>query len=525
MGILLVLSLFLLALLGDAQTAVTMNRYDRRSLGWDTHERVLNARNVSPSSFGKLYSYYVHGAVYAQPLYVRGVLIPHRGTHNVVYVVTMNDKAYAFDAKKNGPPLWMRDFSDETAGVTPVPITDITKNNDLNLVGNVGIESTPVLDLKTQSMFLVVRTKENGKYFQRLRKLDLRTGGDQIPPKVIEASVPGLARDAVNGFVRFDPKAGNQRSALAISGGNVIIAWASHEDLQPYHGWIMAYDTGTLQQTGVLCITPDGAAGGIWQSGRAPVVDNNGEFYFEVGNGSWDGKRNFGDSVIKVKLDHLGLHVEDFYTPHNYAQQNETDADLGSTGPLLIPDSNLLICGNKQGEIFVLDKNHLGGLSQKDTGVRQALDLRGGRVMAGPSFWNGPNGPALFIWNESTTVEEFRLERSTGSLSRFAKGQILSHGSPGGALTISSDGATAGTGVLWATVGKDRSADHGNAPGVLRAFNVETLEELWNSEADRERDYLGTLVKFVPPLVINGRVYVPNYDNAVNVYGLLASGK
>ena len=501
-----------------------MNRYDRYSLGSDTHERVLNTRNVNPSSLGKLYSYYVDGSVYAQPLYVPAVSVPHRGTHDVLYVVTMNDKAYAFDAGKSGPPLWMRDFSNETSGVTPVPIADITKNNDLNIVGNVGIESTPVIDLKTQSMFLVARTKERGRYFQRLHKLDLHSGGDQVQPQIIEASAHGVARDAIDGVVRFDPKAGNQRSALAISGGNVIIAWASHEDLRPYHGWIMTYDTKTLKQTGVLCITPDGADGGVWQSGRAPAVDNNGDFYFEVGNGSWDGKRNFGNSVIKVKLDHRGLHVEDFYTPHDYAHQNETDADLGSTGPMLIPDSDLLLCGNKQGEVFVLDKNHLGRLSQDDSGVRQSLNLRGGRVLAGPSFWNGQNGPTLFIWNESATAEAFRLDRSNGSLTQVAKGKIASHGSPGGALTVSSDGTMTDTGVLWATVGKDRSADHGNAPGVLYAFNAYTLEEIWDSEADQKRDFLGTLVKFVPPLVVDGRVYVPNYDNAVNVYGLLVSG-
>ena len=70
-----------------------------------------------------------------------------------------------------------------------------------------------------------------------------------------------------------------------------------------------------------------------------------------------------------------------------------------------------------------------------------------------------------------------------------------------------------------------KSADHGNAPGVLHAFDAETLQELWNSEQSAKRDRLGTLVKFVPPLVADGKAYIPNYDNAVNVYGLLKSAE
>src|SRR5207248_4931569 len=135
-----------------------------------------------------------------------------------------------------GPPLWVRDFTDEKAGITPVPITDITKDNNLNIVGNVGIESTPVIDSATDSIYLVARTKENGRYVQRLHRLDVRDGSDRVPAATIEASVRGSARDAIDGLVHFDPKAGNQRAALVLVNGMVVIAWASHEDIQPYHG-------------------------------------------------------------------------------------------------------------------------------------------------------------------------------------------------------------------------------------------------------------------------------------------------
>jgi outer membrane protein assembly factor BamB len=433
----------------------------------------------------------------------------------------MNDKVYAFDAERDSAPLWLRDFTDERAGVTPVPVSDITNSNDLNVVGNAGIEGTPVIDLAAQAMYLVARTKENGRYVQRLHKVDLGTGDDQLPAAVIEARVKGTAKDAREGFITFDPKGGNQRTALALANGSVVIAWASHEDIRPYHGWIMSYDATSLKQEGALCVTANSEDGGIWQSGRGPAVDASGALYFEVGNGGWDGKQDFGNSVIKVRAEGSRLWVDDFYTPHDYAQQNAKDADLGSSGPMLFPEKGVLLCGNKQGELFVLDPTHLGGLTEDDHGRKQAVSLKSGRLLAGPAYWDGPAGPELFVWNEAGVLEMLRFGGPLLDETVAAKGRVASHGSPGGALTVSSDGKKGGTGIVWATVGTSKSADHGNADGTVHAFNAETLEELWSSEGDAKRDRMGTLVKFVPPVVVGGRVYVVSYDNAVNVYGLL----
>ena len=156
---------------------VAMNRYDHSATGANTGETVLNTRSVNATGFGKLYSYYVDGAVYGQPLYVAGL-----SGHNVLYVATMNDKVYAFDARRSGPPLWMRDFTDEMAGITPVPVADITNRNDLNVVGNVGIEGTPMIDSQAGAIYVLARTKENGAYFQRLHKLDLKSGQELLLP-------------------------------------------------------------------------------------------------------------------------------------------------------------------------------------------------------------------------------------------------------------------------------------------------------------------------------------------------------
>jgi hypothetical protein len=504
----------------SAQVRVVTNRYDAATTGANTHERVLTVKNVNSATFGKRYSYYVDGAVYAQPLYLSSVFMG-RDRRNVLYVATMNDKVYAFDADRPGPPLWMRDFTDELAGITPVRVSDITGRNDLNIVGNVGIEGTPVIDVAGASLYVVVRTRALGRYVQRLHDLNIGTGKDQLPAVVIQAEAKSTAKDAVNGILKFDPKAGNQRPALALVKGKIVIAWASHEDIRPYHGWVMAYDAATLKQVAALCLTPDGADGGIWQSGRGPAVDDDGSIFFEVGNGDWDGVRNFGSSLVKLNIGNDGFSVSDYFTPHDYQQLNEHDADLGSTGPMLIPNTNLLLCGNKKGILYLLDKGNLGKMTPEDRGLLQAVEVKGGRDLAGPAYWDGPAGPTIYSWPDADFLKAFRFNGNTLDSSPFAKGSVGSRGSPGGAITISSDEKKPGTGIVWAALTNGKSADHGNAAGVLRAYDAESLKELWNSEEMPNRDRLGTLVKFVPPLVVGGRVYAPNYDNAVIVYGPL----
>ncbi|MEP6917080.1 MAG: pyrrolo-quinoline quinone, partial [Acidobacteriota bacterium] len=486
-----------------------------------TTETTLTTAAVTGATFGKLYGYYVDGAVHAQPLYVGSARVGGSGVHNVLFVATMSDKVYAFDADQAGPPLWLRDLTDERAGVTPVPIVDITGRNDLNVVGTVGIEGTPVIDPAARSIYLVARTKERGRYVQRLHALDLGTGRDRTPPVTIDAVVKGTAADAVDGLVHFNPKMGNQRPALALVRGAVIVAWASHEDTRPYHGWVMAYDGATLKQTGVFCVTPDGQEGGIWQSGRGPAVDASGAIYFETGNGTWDGTRNYSMSVVRLRLGPNGLSLEDYWTPHDHQALNLRDADLGSTGPLLIPGTPLLLIGSKPGILYLADSRNLGHMTPTDAGVMQSVPVPGGRHLSGAAYWAGPAGPTFYLWSDADVLKGFRFTGQRLEPTPFAQGTVKSPGSPGGALTVSSNGGTSGSGIVWATLTANRSADHGNAAGVLRAYDAETLAELWNSETNAKRDRLGTLVKFVPPLVIAGKVYVPNYDNGVAVYGLL----
>jgi outer membrane protein assembly factor BamB len=504
-----------------AQHGILSNHYDSFGTGTNTHESALKPANVNSSQFGKLYSYPVDGSIYAQPLYMPNVKMAS-GVRNVLYVATMNDKVYAFDADRAGSPLWSRNLADAAAGAMPVPVADITGDNNLNIVGNVGILGTPVIDPSAHAMYLVSRTREAGAYVQRLYALDIATGENKASPVEIAAEVKSAAKDAVNGVVHFNAKTENQRPALGLAKHNVIIAWASHEDIGPYHGWIMAYDTKHLKQVAVFCVTPNGTEGGIWQSGRGPAIDRDGTIYYETGNGTWDGVHEFGESLVKLRVKRNVFSLVDYYTPGDYAVLNETDADFGSSGPMLIPETNLVLCGDKHGVITVLNKNDLGKGAASTKQLLQAVSVKGGRVMSGPVYWDGPSGPTLYHWGEADFLKGFRFSNGTLDSDFFARGDVGGHGSPGAAIAVSANGKESGSGIVWGMLNIDRAADHGNAQGALYAYDAETLKQLWNSEQNRSRDVLGTLAKFVPPVVAGGKVYAATYDRGVVVYGPLA---
>ena len=518
------LAILMVAWPAHAQVSITTNRYDGARTGANLSETQLTVSNVNVSRFGKLYSYPVDGSVYAQPLYVPGVIIG--GTaRNVLYVATMNDKVYAFDADGASAPLWMRDFTSPPS-VTPVPITDIVAANK-NIVGNVGIQSTPVIDLSTNTIYLLARTKESGAYVQRLHALDIATGASRPgSPVTITGSVPGTAPDSTLGpsgrIVSFNPKMQSQRTALALTNGVVLIAWAAHEDALPYHGWIMGYDAATLAQVGVFCVSPDGYAGGIWQGGRAPTIDAAGNAYFATGNGDWNGTRNFGNSLLKFGVSRSGLALLDYFTPGNYQDLNARDDDLSGSGFTLLPDTNRLLGGGKAGTLYLLDAANLGRMVANDTQIPQRIGVQGGHVMGGAVFWNsGGLGPMVYNWSEDDVLKMYRLSDGRLVLPPYAQGQIASPGHPGGSLTVSANGSASGTGIIWSSMPTNLDGIHGLVPGVVRAFNAETLNEIWNSEQNPSRDRAGTLMKFVPPVVVNGKVYMPSHDNAVSVYGVL----
>jgi hypothetical protein len=530
----IVFSLFTLltasALPASPENVVT-NRYNNSRTGANLSETTLNVNNVNSSSFGALFSLTVSGSVYAQPLYVSGVTIPGKGVHNVLYVCTMEDIVYAFDADSNtganATPLWTLNLTNPPNVVAPT-WKQITGSANGNVNGTVGIMSTPVINVAKGAIFMVARTFEENAFVYRLHSVDIKTGA-LIKSVEISATVPGTGLGSVNGEISFDPKMELQRAGLALANNLVVIAWSSQEDLNPYHGWVMAYSESSLQQAGVFCTTPDGSRGGIWQSGRAPVVDAEGNVYFLVGNSeaTTDDPNfgvDFGESALKFSTTGQQLQLVDWFTPDNGPALDVNDTDVGSSGLTLLPNTNLLVGGGKQGVFYLLNSANLGHEQTGNTQIPQVFTVAPGhKIKGGPVYWDSSKlGRLVYTWDEKSYLVAFHFNGATFATTPVLKGTInASFGSPGAILTLSANQENPSTGIVWASMPINESADSAVVPGILRALNAETLEEIWNSQEVPARDSVGTFGKYVPPLVVNGKVYMATFNNSVVVYGLL----
>jgi hypothetical protein len=400
---------------------------------------------------------------------------------------------------------------------------------------------------------VVSKNYEGNTYSQHLHALDILTGNEVSgSPATISGSVPGTANDGNGSQVSFDPYHHMNRVGLLLMGGNVYIAFASHCDDEPYHGWIFAYAADTLAQKGIFCTTPNGGTsmngsanaglGGIWQSGMGLVGDTD-SFYFAAGNGAFDtGNKGaqLGISAGRMQLTSTGFKVMDWFTPSNAKAMNDQDLDY-TTAPVLLPSPKVILMGGKDGFLEVLDPANLGKFNSGSNSIIQQFTV-GGHSHGGPVYWNGPSGPTIYIWPEKSSLRAFRFtgnKITTTSVSSFT-GETPTH--PGGTLSLSANGSTAGSAVLWATLtstridtssGKMGDAWHYLVPGALYAFDANNLgTPIWMSTTNKARDDLGVLAKFNAPTVANGKVYVaaqvaPPSDSAstaggkIQVYGLL----
>src|SRR6476646_4767825 len=146
----------------SAPVAVWTQHNDNARTGANLNETQLTTSTVTGAQFGKLFSYVLDADVYAQPLVIPNVAITGKGTHNVVYVATMNNSVYALDADdnkgNNGTPLWVVNFNNPASGVIPVPARDLEAGGNMRNPGPVGIMGTPVIEQFTSTMYFVVRT-------------------------------------------------------------------------------------------------------------------------------------------------------------------------------------------------------------------------------------------------------------------------------------------------------------------------------------------------------------------------------
>lgn len=495
---------------------VWTQHYDNSRTGANLQETSLNTSNVNVKTFGKLFSIPVDGQVYAQPLYVPSIA---EGAvyYNVLFIATMEDSLYAVNAD-SGLVIWQRNYG------PPVPAHDV-QPKDQNIIGDIGILSTPVIDTSTNTIYFVVRNKNSdGTYHQSLRAVDLASGADKFnSPQEITATYGSLV---------FDPKVHNQRPALTLANGNVYISWAGHDDNGDYHGWIVSYQAADVSnQTAVYSATTSSMVlGGIWQSGQGLTVDAAGNVYAITGNGTFDGVTNFGDSFLKLSS---GLSRLDYFSPSNQAYLDSMDLDLGSGGVLGIPGTNDILGGGKEGRLFLLDANHLGGYNTPDQVIQefQAIGNNGptSHIHGSPVYWNAPagsapiTGPTIYVWGENDNGHAYAFNGTVFNTAAVSNTLLVAPlGMPGGILSISANGSAAGSGILWANVPFDDDAVHKTVAGELHAYDATDLtKELWNSYQNQPRDDYGNLAKYCPPVVANGRVYMATFSNQVCVYGLL----
>jgi hypothetical protein len=495
--------------------SVITNRYDNLRSSSNTKENVLNTSNVNQTQFGLRYSFTVDGQVYAQPLYLSNLKFANGTTKNTMFAATEHNTVYAFDADGGSlTPIWSTNLgpSGSTSGFG---CTDMTPET--------GITSTPVIDTAAGIIYVVSKGVESGNWVMRLHALDITTGQESTgSPLPITATVSGIGTGSTGGKITFDPHTQLNRPGLLLENGTVYLAFASLCDFGAYHGWILGYSyaNGTFTQTQVYNVSPNGSDGGIWQSGLGLASDGT-SIYFAAGNGSTNPAStppDVSESVARVSL--TDLSIQDFFTPSGYAAMNSGDSDLSSGAPLL--PHNRTITGSKGGIMYLLDTTNLGKYNAAGNKNLQTLTPPNGGVWGGPVDYQVPGGPEwVYVWPVNSPLLGYQWDPTTYLLKTPPTQQtVATPAHPGGILSLSSNG-TAGSGILWANAPQANSW-HATAAGTLYAFDASDITKLlWSSEQNVARDALGNFAKFNPPVVVDGRVIMATFSNAIRVYGLL----
>jgi len=519
---------------------VTTYHTDQYRDGANTQEYALTPSTVTASTFGKLASCRVDGAIYAQPLWVPSLKIASV-VHNVVFVATMHDSLFAFDADSNGAcnPLWQVSLIDAPHGGTS---GEIAVPSDGDILTEFGVTGTPVIDLTTNTLYAVSvsRLSSASEYFQRLHAIDLFTGSEKFSgPVTIAATFPGTGDGTST--TTFIPKQENQRPGLALANGVVYLSWASHEDTAPFYGWIVGYKASNLSLASVLNVAPNAGEAGIWMSGGAPAVDSSGNLYVLTANGGFDAANatpptdDYGDSFLQLTPN---LKVSQYFTPSDELADEDNDFDFGSGGPTLIDipangshPTHLAIGGGKDSYLYLLNRDDMGGVGNANSWQRFTL---GNGIFATGAYWNfnyyiaGIGGPLkMFTLNPATA--RMNTPATSASQEKFSF--------PGASPSVSSTPAFT-NGIVWALDNSQNCAAGSPAcgPAVLHAYSASDLsDELWNS-SQSVGNAAGNAVKFVVPTVANGRVFVGTRGNntggndsststpgELDIYGLLAN--
>jgi hypothetical protein len=498
---------------------VVTYHYDMFRQGQTQRENILTPANVNSNSFGKVNFFTVDGKVDAQSLYANKMQEP-AGKQDTLFVVTENDSIYAFNAA-SGAQTWKATAL--LAGETPSDDHGCSQ-----ITPDIGITDTPVFD-RTQgpngALYFVAMSKDSGgNYHQRLHALDMKTGAELFGgPTEIQAKYPGTGDGSQGGSVIFNPAQYAERAGLLEYGGQIYLGFTSHCDHRPYTGWLLAYNAGTLQQTAVLNLTPNGYEGSIWMAGGGLATDGHGFLYFLVANGLFDTTLNgqgfpvngdYGNAFMKIAIPQLT--VADYFTMFNTSSESSDDEDLGSGGAIVLPpltDNNghvhqLAVGAGKDSNIYVVNRNNMGKFNpNNDSAIYQEIDgaLPGG-VWASPAYFNN----TVYYGSVGQSLKAFSI--SNARLSTSPSSQTTNTFTyPGTTPTVSANGTS--DAIVWAVENSN--------PAVLHAYDATNLaKELYNSNQAGSRDQFGPGNKFITPMVVNGKVFVGT-QTGVAEFGLM----
>ncbi len=512
---------------GKVFADVSTYHVDDLRTGWNRFEYTLTQANVGSSRFTQLMNLPVDGDVYAEPLFLRNETI-NGVAHDVLLVATENDSVYAFDAE-SGALLWLRNFANPSAGITAMPSTFVSCHN---VWPTVGITGTPVVERSLDAIFLVdklMQSTPSGAFaYQELRKISLSTGMD-MPGS--PATISGAVTMSDGTPLLFDPRWALQRPGLLSSDGKVYIGFGTHCDNNHAgsHGWVLAYNEGTMRQSGAFTTTRDPSdsyIAGIWMAGFGLSGDKNGSVYFSVGNGPVDvdqGGNNFGECV--VKLSPL-LAVQDFFCPQDAALLK--DKEIGSGGVMLLPDqsagaAHLAVLVGKNRTMYLMDRDDMGGYHPggPDAIVQEIPHAIGAPYIGthgGPAFYANANGEIVFFVGHQDHVRAFRLNTAPTSFQLVDMSPDIYTGEGGSIPFVSSHGSRDGTGIVWAI---KRPDDPLSQPLRLEAYSANDLsDQLVDVPAGPWFNPQGN--PDITPTIINGEVFVPT-GNSVAVFGLTGS--
>ena len=514
---------------------MTTYHYDNTRQGLNTNETLLTPANVNVANFGKLFSYPLDGYIYTEPLIMTNVTIPGQGAHDVVFVASEHDTVYALDADSNagtnGGVLWTNNLGNYALSANATFGGRYTGGGYTDILPDVGITGTPVIDPVSGTLYVDAFTLENGNYIHRLHALDVTTGKERTnSPVVVTASVPGTGRDSSGGMMTFNPMQENQRGALTLANGVVYVTYAGYADTDPYHGWVIGYNASNLTEVSAYCTTPNAttaafganaAEGGIWQGGNGLCVDSSNNLYFESGNGSFSQVTNGGDyadSLIKLSTTN-GLSVADYFTPYNQLALANADLDLGSCGPMLVPAEaaspglpQLIVAVGKAGTFYLVNQTNMGKYNTggNDSQIVQSVAGQLSQIWSSPVYFNH----LIFMQASSSVMKSFTLNNGVLGTTP-ASSTTIGVGQFNGGPVISANGLN--NGIAWMISG---AAFQSSGPDVLYAFNATNLSQmLYNSSQNLARDNPGGAMKMTTPTVSGGKVYVGS-QYALSVYGV-----